>query len=63
MNHKADLLYASQCILGESPMWHAERKSCFWVDIENGVLCEYNWIQKITRSWQLNYRLLLVSIH
>ena len=33
---KVDLLSASQCILGESPMWHAERKCCYWVDIEKG---------------------------
>lgn len=60
MNRKADLLYASQCILGESPLWHAERKSCFWVDIENGILYEYNWLKKTTRSWKFNHRLGLV---
>ncbi len=57
---KADVLYASQCILGESPLWHAERKCCFWVDIENGILYEYNWGQKLTRHWKFNYRLTLV---
>jgi len=57
---KADVLYASQCILGESPLWHAERKCCFWVDIENGILYEYNWVQKSTRQWKFNYRLTLV---
>lgn len=60
MNRKADLLYASQSILGESPLWHAERKSCFWVDIENGILYEYNWLRKTTRSWKFNHRLTLV---
>ncbi len=57
MNSNAELLYSSQCILGESPFWHAERKCCFWVDIENGVLYEYNWIQQKTRTWKFNYRL------
>jgi len=57
---KADVLYASQCTLGESPLWHAERKCCFWVDIENGILYEYNWGQKSTRHWKFNYRLTLV---
>ena len=57
---KAEVLYSSQCILGESPLWHAERKSCFWVDIENGVLYEYKWISQVTRSWKFNYRLTLV---
>lgn len=60
MNRKADVLYASQCILGESPLWHAARKCCFWVDIENGVLYEYNWTQQTTRNWKFNYRLTLV---
>lgn len=60
MNIKAEVLYASQCILGESPLWHAERKCCFWTDIENGVLYEYNWAQQTTRSWKFNYRLTLV---
>lgn len=60
MNRKADVLYASQCILGESPLWHAARKCCFWVDIENGVLYEYNWTQQTTRNWKFNHRLTLV---
>lgn len=60
MNRKADVLYPSQCVLGESPLWHAARKCCFWVDIENGVLYEYNWTQQTTRNWKFNYRLTLV---
>lgn len=60
MNMKADVLYPSQCVLGESPLWHAARKCCFWVDIENGVLYEYNWTQQTTRNWKFNYRLTLV---
>ena len=57
---KAETLYASQCILGESPMWHAERKCCYWADIENGVLFEYSWLFKTTRTWKFNKRLGLV---
>ena len=57
---KAETLYASQCILGESPMWHAERKCCYWADIENGVLFEYSWLFKTTRTWKFNQRLGLV---
>ncbi|MEO6289731.1 MAG: SMP-30/gluconolactonase/LRE family protein, partial [Ginsengibacter sp.] len=55
----ADLLYPSQCFLGESPLWHADRKCCFWVDIENGVLYEYNWTSQATRSWKFNNKLTL----
>lgn len=57
---KAEILYPSECILGESPLWHAERKCCFWVDIEKGILYEYNWINQATRSWKFSYRLTLV---
>lgn len=57
---KAGELYPSQCILGESPLWHTEKKCCFWVDIESGVLWEYDWIKKTTRSWKFDHRLSLV---
>jgi sugar lactone lactonase YvrE len=57
---KAEVLYSSQCTLGESPLWHAERKCCFWVDIEKGVLYEYNWLLQTTRFWKFNERLTLV---
>lgn len=60
MKRKVDILCASHCILGESPLWHAERKSCFWVDIENGILYEYSWTQKTTQYWKFNHRLTLV---
>ncbi len=57
---KASLLYPSQCFLGEGPLWIDERKSCFWVDIEKGILYEYNWLQKNVRSWKFDYRVTLV---
>ena len=56
---KAAVLHPSQCILGESPLWHPERKCCFWVDIENGVLYEYSWIKLTIRTWKFDYRLTL----
>jgi len=56
----ASVLYPSQCYLGEGPFWHAERKSCFWVDIEGKKLFEYNWIDKTTKLRVLNYRVTLV---
>jgi len=58
---KVETLFASQCILGESPLWHAERKCCYWVDIERGVLYEYNWLFQTTRSWQFDGRLSFVT--
>jgi sugar lactone lactonase YvrE len=57
---KAQTLVASECILGESPMWHARRKSCFWVDIDCCKIYEYNWLTKFTRSYDLNNKVSLV---
>ena len=41
-------------------MWHAERKSCFWVDIEDGILYECKWVNKEIKSWKFDYKLSLV---
>lgn len=57
---EATLLYPSQCYLGEGPLWHAERKSCFWVDIEKGNLYEYNFYSKLIKQWHFNYRVTMV---
>jgi len=37
-----DVLYPSHCLLGESPLWHAGRGSCFWIDIKGHQLFEYH---------------------
>ncbi|SDM09409.1 Sugar lactone lactonase YvrE [Daejeonella rubra] len=58
---KASVLYPSQCILGEGPIWHAERKCCFWVDIERGILYEYNWVSKVTKTWRFDYKVTMVT--
>ncbi len=57
---RASVLYPSQCMLGEGPIWHAERKCCFWVDIERGILYEYNWVSKVTRTWSFDYKVTMV---
>lgn len=54
---KAEILYPAQCLLGEGPLWHAERNSCFWVDIERGMLFEYHWLSKVTKTWKFDGRL------
>ena len=56
----AHSFYPSQCILGEGPMWHSLRKSCFWVDIENQEFFEINWLdQKMTRR-KLDHKVTLI---
>lgn len=56
----ARVLYPSECILGESPMWHVKRKSCFWVDIERCRIYEYNWLQGIARQYDLKHKVSLI---
>lgn len=57
---KASVLHPSQCILGEGPIWHDKRGCCYWVDIEGGILFEYHWINKSTRSWNFEYMVTMV---
>ncbi|MHA4809409.1 SMP-30/gluconolactonase/LRE family protein [Flavitalea flava] len=47
----ASLLVPCKNILGEGPLWHAERNSIFWVDIESYYLYEYSFDRKNVQSW------------
>jgi sugar lactone lactonase YvrE len=53
-------MFASKCVLGESPLWHQKSKSCFWVDIHHGVLYQYNLSQDRIRQWDVNDHVSLV---
>lgn len=57
---EASTLYPSQCILAEGPLWHKDRLSCFWVDIESGVLYEYGWLTKTVKTWSFDYKVTLI---
>lgn len=57
---EASTFYPSQCVLAEGPLWHKNRKSCFWVDIERGVLYEYAWQTKATKTWSFDYKVTMV---
>ena len=52
----ATMLYPAQCYLGEGPLWHAQRKSCFWVDIERNKFYEYSWHDRTVQCRSLDYR-------
>jgi sugar lactone lactonase YvrE len=56
---KAVHLYATQCILGEGPYWHARRKSFFLVDIEKGTQFEYSQLSGKIKTWNFKHRLSL----
>ena len=53
---KASLLYQAQCYLGEGPLWHTERNSFFWVDIEGKRFFEYNFKNQTVQCRKLDYR-------
>jgi sugar lactone lactonase YvrE len=57
---QASLLHKSNCSLGEGPMWHAERKSFFWVDIDGKAFHEYNWQSGEVQTWQYEQRISLI---
>lgn len=50
----------SQCFLGEGPLWHAERQSFFWGDIEKGNLFEHHLATSVTRTRHFPHRLAVV---
>ncbi len=57
---KAELLFPSNCTLAESPLWHKERNSCFWVDIEGCRIYEYDWLTKDVKQYELAQRVSLI---
>ncbi len=57
---KASNFYPSQCVLAEGPLWHKERNSCFWVDIERGILYEYGWKNQEVKTWSFDHRVTMV---
>ncbi|MES2454573.1 MAG: SMP-30/gluconolactonase/LRE family protein [Bacteroidota bacterium] len=58
--HKAEILYQSQCDLGEAPVWHKERNSYFWVDVNGRAFFEYALDTLQAVRYQLDYRVSLV---
>jgi sugar lactone lactonase YvrE len=57
---QTSLLYQSENILAEGPLWHRARQSFFWVDIDGKCFFEYQWPQGKINRWQLNYRVSLI---
>ena len=57
---QADLLVNCNCILGEGPLWHAKRKTIFWVDIEGKCFYEYNQHSGKLKQWQLDKRVSVI---
>jgi sugar lactone lactonase YvrE len=57
---EASILHHTQCFLGEGPIWHAERKSLFWTDIEGFGFYEYDWSSGSVVFYPTKYRVSLI---
>ena len=60
---QASLLYKSENILAEGPLWHTQRQSFFWVDIDGKSFLEYNWATQKVQQWKLEKRPTLLIEH
>lgn len=47
----AELTFQAQATTGEGSIWHCERQTIFWVDIEGKTLYEFNPLTKQCASW------------
>lgn len=55
-------LLKSKNTLGESPTWHKERKSLFWVDILQNQLFEYALQTQNQQTWSFEFKITAVAI-
>lgn len=51
---EAELVYHAEATTGEGSIWHPDRQTLFWVDIEGRTLYEYLPDQKDCRSWRFD---------
>ncbi|MCD8178393.1 MAG: SMP-30/gluconolactonase/LRE family protein [Tannerellaceae bacterium] len=52
--YTASLIWKAETSTGEGAIWHPERKSLFWVDIEGKMLYEYIPGQEKCNEWNFN---------
>ena len=56
----AEVVYQTEAQLGEGAIWHPDRQSLFWVDIENKTLYEFLPRKKKCRSWKFDRKVTTV---
>lgn len=56
----AEVAYRTEAQLGEGAIWHPDRGSLFWVDIEKRTLYEFMPEKKKCRSWQFDRKVTTV---
>jgi sugar lactone lactonase YvrE len=57
---KTDILYLSDCELGESPVWDAALSVCYWVDITGKKMFVLNWLTHQVEVVQFSQMISLV---
>lgn len=51
---KADLAFKAEATTGEGSIWHPDRKTLFWVDIEGQKLYEYDPGKQDCKTWSFD---------
>lgn len=51
---QADLAFKAKATTGEGSIWHSDRKTLFWVDIEGKTLYEYSPDKQDCRTWEFD---------
>ena len=51
----SDLAFRAEATTGEGSIWHPDRNTLFWVDIEGKTLYEYIPDLQNCRSWQFDH--------
>ncbi|RZK82358.1 MAG: SMP-30/gluconolactonase/LRE family protein [Pedobacter sp.] len=57
---KISTIYKSANVLGESPFWHSDKQSVFWVDIEQCTVHELNLNTDQHQSWNVGRRVSVI---
>ena len=57
---RLDLAYQAEALLVEAPIWLPDRKSLFWVDIDNNILYENVRSKKTCRQWKFHKKITTV---
>lgn len=53
----AEVVYRTEARLGEGAIWHPDRQSLFWVDIEEKTLYEFLPQKRNCRSWKFDRKI------
>lgn len=51
---QADVVFKAEATTGEGSIWHPDRNTLFWVDIEGKKLYEYNPDKQDCKSWEFD---------